>query len=219
MPGEYQILIKPGDGEYEEKRSRFLATATPIRSEEEAAAFLAARRKKYWDARHCCYAYVLGTKNELCRFSDDGEPSGTAGKPILDVVLGSGIRNQLIAVTRYFGGTLLGTGGLVRAYSTAAKAALSAALPATVYVGEEWQLICDYADLSRIDKAAEAQGLLTGDRQFGSDVTLTYYLLEGQAPAFLAAAADATGGSAIAEKIRDLSFLAEGGKVIPGDPV
>ena len=97
-----------------------------VHSEEEALAFLESIRKKYWDARHHCYAYVIGEKRELVRCSDDGEPGGTAGRPILDVLAGEELYNTMVVVTRYFGGTLLGTGGLVRAYSRAAQAGLAA---------------------------------------------------------------------------------------------
>ena len=113
-----------GEGYYEEKKSRFIAAVYSISSEEEAASYIEAARKKYWDARHNCYAFVIGDNNEIMRFSDDGEPSGTAGKPILEVIVGRGIHNCLIVVTRYFGGTLLGTGGLVRAYQKSSLDAL-----------------------------------------------------------------------------------------------
>ena len=132
MAEPYVILAETGNGYYEEKRSRFPAAAYPVRSEEEAAALIAAEKKKTYDARHHCWAYVLGPNRETVRFSDDGEPSGTAGKPILEVLLGRGVRDALIIVTRYFGGTLLGTGGLVRAYTAASQDALDHAVTALV---------------------------------------------------------------------------------------
>ena len=103
------------------KKSRFIANVRPVESEAEAVAFIDEMKKKYWDARHNCSAFVIGTKAELTRCSDDGEPSGTAGRPMLEVLLGEGVRNVAVVVTRYFGGVLLGTGGLVRAYSGAVK--------------------------------------------------------------------------------------------------
>ena len=121
----YKIVYEGGSGEIEEKKSRFIATVRPVESEEEVTAFLAEMNKKYWDARHNCFAYVIGEKNELVRCSDDGEPSGTAGRPMLDVLLREEIHNVAVVVTRYFGGTLLGTGGLVRAYQQATKEGLS----------------------------------------------------------------------------------------------
>ena len=116
MTEQYKEIYEGGSDEVVEKKSRFIATVFPVKTEEEAVAIIEETKKKYWDARHNCFAYVIGSKNELQRFSDDGEPSGTAGKPILDVLTGEGVHNALIIVTRYFGGTLLGTGGLVRAY-------------------------------------------------------------------------------------------------------
>ncbi|MEG0013861.1 MAG: YigZ family protein [Cellulosilyticaceae bacterium] len=121
MLDKYITIQAEAQTEIIEKKSRFIASVFPIASQEEADAHLVRLRKQYWDATHNCYAYQLGEKNEIQRFSDDGEPQGTAGKPILDVLKGEDIKNTLIIVTRYFGGTLLGTGGLVRAYGKSAK--------------------------------------------------------------------------------------------------
>ena len=125
MPEEYKLAYRGGTGEIVEKKSRFIADVMPVSSEDEAQAFIADIKKKYWDARHHCFAYVIGDRHELARFSDDGEPGGTAGKPMLDVLMGEDIHNVAVVVTRYFGGTLLGTGGLVRAYSGATKEGLA----------------------------------------------------------------------------------------------
>ena len=122
---EYLTIGTVGNGEYTEKKSRFIGEIHPVSSEEEAAAVVAKARKKYYDARHHCYAWILGDDGSVKKASDDGEPSGTAGIPMLKVLEGKGIRNVVVVVTRYFGGTLLGTGGLVRSYTQAAKAALS----------------------------------------------------------------------------------------------
>ena len=116
-----RIIIKDGTGEIVEKKSRFIANVKAVKSEEEAIAFINEIKKKYWDARHNCMAYVV---DGIQRFSDDGEPSGTAGKLILDVITGRELTNAVIVVTRYFGGVLLGTGGLVRAYQKASIEAL-----------------------------------------------------------------------------------------------
>ncbi|MBR5360110.1 MAG: YigZ family protein [Lachnospiraceae bacterium] len=123
----YLTVSDTAEAEITEKKSRFIATVLHIESEEEATAVLADFRKRYWDARHNCYAYVLGKKSELERFSDDGEPSGTAGRPILEVIKGRGLTNTMIIVTRYFGGVLLGTGGLVRAYTDSSALAVDTA--------------------------------------------------------------------------------------------
>ena len=119
-----RILLEGGEGEIVEKKSRFIATVRKVESESEAVAFIEEMKKKYWDARHNCSAFVIGRRAELTRCSDDGEPSGTAGRPMLEVLLGEGVRNVAVVVTRYFGGTLLGTGGLVRAYTQAVKEGL-----------------------------------------------------------------------------------------------
>ena len=108
-------VYKGGQGEITEKKSRFIATVRPVESEDEAVSFINETKKKYWDARHNCSAFVIGKRQELTRCSDDGEPAGTAGRPMLDVLLKENIHNAAVVVTRYFGGVLLGTGGLVRA--------------------------------------------------------------------------------------------------------
>ncbi len=126
MNESYKVIISNGCGEIVEKKSRFIANVFKVESAAEAEEKIAEISKKYWDARHNCYAYVIGANSEITKCSDNGEPSGTAGKPILEVINGSGITNILIIVTRYFGGVLLGTGGLVRAYTQAAQAGLAA---------------------------------------------------------------------------------------------
>lgn len=146
----YKIVYGSGIGEYEEKKSRFIANVAPVSTEEEATAFIDSMRKKYYDARHNCPAFVIGRNCELTRCSDDGEPSGTAGKPILEVLLGAGVTNVAVVVTRYFGGTLLGTGGLVRAYTQATQAGLADADIATMRYGTQLTIGIDYGDVGKI---------------------------------------------------------------------
>ena len=124
MADRYKILYEGGEGETEVKKSRFIATTRPVKSEEEAVSFIAEMKKKYWDASHNCSAFTIGRNHELTRCSDDGEPAQTVGRPMLDVLLGEDVHDLCVVVTRYFGGTLLGTGGLVRAYSGAVKEGL-----------------------------------------------------------------------------------------------
>ena len=112
---EYTTVYTGGTGEITEKKSRFIATIRPVESEEQAVAFIEEMKKKYWNASHNCSAFIVGERGELTRCSDDGEPGGTAGRPMLDTLAGAGLCNVCAVVTRYFGGTLLGTGGLVRA--------------------------------------------------------------------------------------------------------
>lgn len=140
----YKVVYQGGSGEIEEKKSRFIATVRPVESEEEAAAFIAEMKKKYWDARHNCSAFVIGRNQELTRCSDDGEPSGTAGRPMLDVLLREGIHNAAVVVTRYFGGTLLGTGGLVRAYQGSVQAGLANCVVIEKRQGQVLEIGTDY---------------------------------------------------------------------------
>lgn len=171
-------------GEYSEKRSRFIATLRPIETEDQVAEFLAEMRSKYWDARHNCYAYSI-SQGTLKRFSDDGEPHGTAGKPILDIIDGSGLTDIMIVVTRYFGGVLLGTGGLVRAYSAAAREAIAAAerikmTPCTVYKAS-----CGYSELERLTKLISDCGGRVENTVYTADVELVFYLEDSSCEDFL----------------------------------
>ena len=147
-----------GEGEIVEKKSRFIATVRPVASEEEAVAFIAEMKKKYWDARHNCSAFVIGDRQELSRCSDDGEPAQTAGRPMLDVLLREEIHNVAVVVTRYFGGVLLGTGGLVRAYQGAVQAGLASSTIIDKKEGIQLTVGTDYTGLGKAavsDRAAE----------------------------------------------------------------
>ena len=137
MLEQYKTVHVGGEAEIIEKKSRFIATVKPVKSEEEAIAFIETLKKKYWNATHNCFAYVIGEHFQVQRCSDDGEPSGTAGKPMLDVLLGEEIHDVAVVVTRYFGGTLLGTGGLVRAYQSSTKAGLEASKVITKKYGHK----------------------------------------------------------------------------------
>ena len=139
-----------GEGEIVEKKSRFIATVRPVSSEEEAVAFINEMKKKYWDARHNCSAFVIGDRQEISRCSDDGEPAQTAGRPMLDVLLKEEIHNVCVVVTRYFGGTLLGTGGLVRAYGHSAKEGLLAAGIAELVLYRKYSVLAAYSDSGKV---------------------------------------------------------------------
>lgn len=147
---DVKIVIEGAVGEIIEKKSRFIATIRPVNDESEAVAFIEEMKKKYWDARHNCSAFVIGEHNELTRCSDDGEPSGTAGRPMLEVLLGAEVHNVAVVVTRYFGGVLLGTGGLVRAYQAAVKEGLAAARIAVQRKGMIYALTMDYNEWGRV---------------------------------------------------------------------
>lgn len=162
-------IYSGGSGEITEKKSRFIADVFPVSSEAEAAGYINEVKKKYRDARHHCFAYVIGENNELARFSDDGEPSGTAGKPILDILLASEIGDCLIVVTRYFGGTLLGTGGLLRAYQSVAKAGIAGSRVVAEEEGLWLALDADYSQLGRLQHICAEQKVICLDTAY-SDV-------------------------------------------------
>ena len=168
----YKILKKGGSGEIVEKKSRFIATLSPVASEEEAAGFIESIKKKYWDARHNCSAFVVGERAQLTRCSDDGEPAGTAGKPMLEVLLGCGVRNAAVVVTRYFGGTLLGTGGLVRAYTQAVQAGLKASEIAVMQYGTELLIETDYSGIGKIQYILGQMGLEPAQAEYVEAVRL-----------------------------------------------
>ena len=146
----HKILFDGGVGEIIEKKSRFIATTRPVESEEEAIAFIAEMKKKYWDATHNCSAFVIGENHQIQRCSDDGEPQGTAGRPMLDVLLGEDIHNMAVVVTRYFGGTLLGTGGLVRAYSKSVQEGLANSKILEKKTGFLLKMSTDYNGIGKI---------------------------------------------------------------------
>ena len=147
MLDSYKTVYEGKEGEIVEKKSRFIATVRSVESEEDALSFIEEMRKKYWDARHNCFAYTVGDNREFTRCSDDGEPSGTAGRPMLDVLVGENLYNTAVVVTRYFGGVLLGTGGLVRAYSAATQEGLRASTVIEKIRGISLAVTTDYTGI------------------------------------------------------------------------
>ena len=185
-----------GGGYYEEKKSRFIAAVYSISSEEEAASYVEAARKKYWDARHNCYAFGIGDNNEIMRFSDDGEPSGTAGKPILEVIVGRGIHNCLIVVTRYFGGTLLGTGGLVRAYQKSSLDALCNSSIAVRTKGSRITVRTDYNSAGKLQYAAQKNEWMLENIIYEADVRLVLAVPEKMCERVIKEITEITSGKA-----------------------
>lgn len=169
----YRVVYEGGEGEIVEKKSRFIATVRPIETEEEAVAFVNEMKKKYWDARHNCSAFVIGSRQEVTRCSDDGEPAQTAGRPMLDVLLREGITNVAIVVTRYFGGVLLGTGGLVRAYQSATQAGLAASKIIEKRQGKKLIIHTDYNGLGKLQYLFGQQKTAILDTEYAADVVLT----------------------------------------------
>ena len=185
---------KDGSAQITEKKSRFIGDVYNIENEEDALYYINETKKKYWDARHHCYAYIIGNNNEIKRFSDDGEPSGTAGKPILDVLDKSGIANCLIIVTRYFGGTLLGTGGLIRAYSEAAKSGIEASGIMEVKKGIQAQIDADYNSFGKIQYMCMERNIIITDTVYGENVHINMIIEESEYAHFQKAVADAFAG-------------------------
>lgn len=202
----YKILKEGGTGEIEEKKSRFIATFRPVSSEEEAVAFIEEMKKKYWDARHNCSAFVIGKKGELTRCSDDGEPSGTAGRPMLEVLLGEEVRNAAVVVTRYFGGTLLGTGGLVRAYTQAVKSGLENSLVVTMRYGVRLKIGTDYNGLGKAQYILGSRGIAILDSRYAENVELTVIVAKEEYEAVYKELTEATAGRAVLTKVEELYY-------------
>lgn len=172
-----KIPFSAAQSEFTEKRSRFISQVWPVSSEEEAQERIRAAKKKYHDARHNCWCYILG--DNILRYSDDGEPQGTAGQPMLNVFQREGVGNMCCVVTRYFGGILLGAGGLTRAYGKAARDALAAAGVSTLRLWSRGRLHCDYSLLERIKLDIAALSGLVDSIDYGADVTITVSMPEG----------------------------------------
>ncbi len=206
MTESYKILYRGGEGEIVEKKSRFIATTRPVESEEEAAAFIEEMKKKYWDARHHCSAYVLGERGQIQRCSDDGEPAQTAGRPMLDVLLGEGICNICVVVTRYFGGTLLGTGGLVRAYSGAVQEGLRHSTVMEKHLGSRIQITTDYTGIGKIQYVAAQMGLTTLDTSYTDQVAVTLMVPAGQVKELIHQVTEKTNGRAVIEETDTLYY-------------
>ena len=194
MPEPIKMIFQGADAEIVEKKSRFIGQIFPIHSKEEAQRIVNEIRKKHYDARHHCFAYVLGEKNEIERCSDDGEPSGTAGRPMLDLLVGAGVHDALAVVTRYFGGVLLGTGGLVRAYSAATKEALQKCDIREKEAGYRTTILADYVDFGKIQYLAANLGLSEENVEYGEKVSVTYGISEQQIDAFEKEVINKTGG-------------------------
>ena len=170
----FRIPFQAAESEFTEKRSRFIGYVQPVETEEEARAFIARIKKQHYDARHNCWCYLIG--ESTVRYSDDGEPQGTAGQPMLNVFRREGVTNAVCVVTRYFGGILLGAGGLTRAYSKGARDALSVAGVAEMGAWARLRVPCTYALFERVKLEIESCGGVVDDVQYAADVALTVSL-------------------------------------------
>lgn len=210
----YKTVLEGGVGEITEKKSRFIATVRPVKSEEEALAFLEETKKKYWDARHNCFVYSVGLNREYTRCSDDGEPSGTAGRPMLDVILGEDIYNVAVVVTRYFGGVLLGTGGLVRAYSKAVQEGLEASRIIEKRHGIALKVTTDYTGIGKIQHIAGERNIPILNSEYTDKVVLELLIPSENVEGVQKAIAESTNGRARMEKDRELYFAVLDGEVL-----
>lgn len=190
---EYLVPTGYGEDEFIEKKSRFIGRVWPVETEEEALAKIAEMKKQHYDATHNCWAYVL--KSGAMRFSDDGEPGGTAGNPMMQVLQKENIYNVCCVVTRYFGGTLLGAGGLVRAYTKGAKIAIDAAGKSMKRVWSVLYIPCPYSFYERVKLEAEAFEAVIRDTRFGAEVELEILVAQPKAQAFLDKILDMTAGT------------------------
>lgn len=208
MIEKYRTVYEGRVGEIVEKKSRFIATVRLTESEDEALAFIEEMRKKYWDAAHNCYAYSIGMNREYTRCSDDGEPSGTAGRPMLDVLLGENIYNAAVVVTRYFGGTLLGTGGLVRAYSKAVQEGLAQSILLDKNYGVILRVTTDYSGVGKIQYIAGERSLYIPESEYTDKVVLHILVPYAGEAELRKAITEGTNGRAEIEKEKELYYAA-----------
>ncbi|MGE9906577.1 YigZ family protein [Lachnospiraceae bacterium SGI.231] len=195
----YKTVYRGGTAEIVEKKSRFIAHSAHVESEEEALAFIEQIKKQYWDARHNCHAFSVGMTNETARCSDDGEPAQTAGKPMLDVLMGQQLKNTVVVVTRYFGGTLLGTGGLVRAYSAAVQEGLKESLIIEKFLCRRVRMSMDYTMLGKMQYLAAKLNLMILDTLYTEGVEMQLLVPDTQYAAFIKEVTEASNGKVVPE--------------------
>lgn len=212
MLEQYKTIYEGGQGEIVEKKSRFIATVRLVKTEEEALAFIEEMTKKYWDATHNCFAYVIGERKQTMRCSDDGEPGGTAGKPMLDVLLGEDLYNTAVVVTRYFGGTLLGTGGLVRAYSKAVQEGIACSRVITKYHGILSEIGIDYNGVGKLQYLFAQRKIPVMDAQYAEAVKMQILMPVNEAEAIKKAVTEATNARASITDIKELYYAVSEGE-------
>lgn len=201
------VLLEGGEGEIVEKKSRFIANIRCVETEEEAQHFIEEMKKKYWDARHNCSAYVVGMQGEMTRCSDDGEPAQTAGIPMLQVLLNRKIRNVAVVVTRYFGGVLLGTGGLVRAYTKAVQEGLKNCKIGLKRYGVRWQIRTDYNSVGRILSILSEEELIQEKAEYTDQVCLQVLVPAEKEKSLREKLTEATNGKAVMSEIDRTYFI------------
>lgn len=207
MLERYKTVRGAGDKEIVIKKSRFIGYIKPVETEEDAIAFIEEIKKKHWNATHNCSAYMIGERDEIQRQSDDGEPSGTAGKPILEVIKNQNLKNVAIVVTRYFGGILLGAGGLIRAYTDGAVAAIEAGEVIIRVLHKEIFVELDYTWLGKVENELRGREIRTGETSFTDKVTLCCLPLKQEAETFRNWMIDLTGGQAVLTEGEEVYFI------------
>lgn len=212
MTEQYKTVYEGGEGELVEKKSRFIATVRPVKTEEEANQFVEEMRKKYWDARHNCWAFILGERQEFKRCSDDGEPSQTAGKPMMDVLTGADLTDVAVVVTRYFGGTLLGTGGLVRAYSGAVQEGLKNSTVITKYLGVKLSVTTDYNGVGKLQYLFGQKEIPILSTEYTDKVVFTVLVESSRIQEIKKAITEATSATAQMEESDPVYFAEINGK-------
>ncbi len=209
-----KILYRGGQAEIVEKKSRFITHTIPVDEEQQALDYIAGLKKEYWDARHNCWAYVIGDRHQLARCSDDGEPQGTAGRPMLDVLLGEDVHNACVVVTRYFGGVLLGTGGLVRAYSSSVSEGLKASVILEKVNGFALTIQTDYNGLGKIQYLLLQAGLTITDTRYTDSVEIDTLVPEDQYGTITAAITEGTSGKAVFARKEPVCFAFDGAEPV-----
>lgn len=204
MLKKYKTILNQAEAEIVEKKSRFIATVRPVKTEEEARSFIDEMKKKYWNATHNVSAYQIGDRNEIQRCSDDGEPQGTAGKPVLDVLVGEDIKNTAVVVTRYFGGTLLGTGGLVRAYGRSAKEGILSAGIAEMILYRKFSIVTDYPTSGKIQYEVLQDGHIIHDTIYTENVEFIVLVEIDYAENFYNKMIDISNGKAEITSVNDI---------------
>lgn len=199
---EYYLPTGYGTAEFVEKKSRFIGEIWPVSTEEEARQRVADVKKKYHDARHSCWCFLL--RDGTIRYSDDGEPQGTAGQPMLEVFSRAGITDCVCVVTRYFGGVLLGTGGLVRAYTRSAKDALDAAGVTVERLWDRLLVPCSYGQFEKVRQETQRHGGVIEDTDYGADIMLTVLTPEGSTQAYLEGLTELSAGTIEGEKLEQV---------------
>ncbi|MBR3143373.1 MAG: YigZ family protein [Clostridiales bacterium] len=202
-------LSRNGESKIEVKKSVFIGRSFRIASPEEASAYLSEERKKYPDARHLCYAWVIGGEVSRQKSSDDGEPQGTAGQPLLDLLTSNGFTDSLVCVTRYFGGTLLGKGGLKRAYTESGRCALENGEPVTLIPALRWRENCSYSVFETLSRKAGQSGWNIGNIEYGQDVSFDITVPEEKENELIRCCLDLSGGSFVPGEPRKILMTGE----------